>query len=102
MAKARKLELITSEVDPDLAEVKRFIKARLAEGAIAALIAAVLALLTRMRDLNTELAKRIEASRRKRPPSETLRRLQMELPFWGKKPDNDVGDEAARDADEKP
>lgn len=102
MAKARKLELITSEVDPDLAEVKRFIKARLAEGAIAALIAAILALLTRMRDLNTELAKRLEAARRKRPPSETLQRLQMELPFWGTKPDNDVGDEPAQDAAETP
>lgn len=101
MAKARKLELITSEVDPDLAEVKRFIKARLAENAIAALIAAILALLARMRDLNTELSKRLEASRRRRPPSETLRRLQMELPFWGKKPDNDVG-EAAQDGAEAP
>ncbi len=95
MAKARKLELITSEVDPDLAEVKRFIKARLAEGAIAVLIASILALLARMRDLNTELAKRLEAARRKRPPSETMHRLQLELPFWGKKPDNVVGDEAA-------
>jgi transposase len=101
MAKARKLTLITSEVDPDLAEVKRFIKARLAEGAIAALIAAILTLLTRMRDLNTELAKRLEAARRARPPSETLQRLQMELPFWGKKPDNDADDGAEQDGAEK-
>jgi hypothetical protein len=56
-------------------------KARIAEGAIAAVVAAVLALLARMCDLNTELQRRIEASRRKRPPSETLHRLQMELPF---------------------
>jgi transposase len=92
-----KLELITSEVEPDLDEVKRFIKARVGEGAFAVLIAAVLALLGRMRDLNTELQRRLQASRRARPPSETLRRLQMELPFWGKKPDNDTGetDEAA-------
>lgn len=100
--KARKLELITSEVDPDLAEVKRFIKAHIAEGAIAVLIAAILALLTRMRDLNTELHKRLEASRRKKPPSETLHRLQMELPFWGKKPDNDAGDEAPAEGSEEP
>jgi transposase len=92
MATAPKLKLITSEVDPDLAEVKRFIKARIAEGAIAALITAVLALLARMRDLNTELRKRIEASRRSKPPSETLNRLQMELPLWGKSPDNDVAE----------
>jgi transposase len=101
-AKTPKLELITSEVDPDLAEVKRFIKARFAEGAIAVLIAAILALLVRMRDLNTELHKRLEASRRKRPPSETLRRLQMELPFWGKKPDNDVADDAAAEGSDAP
>lgn len=97
-AKAPKLTLITNEFDPDLAEVKRFIKAKLAEGAFAVLLAAILALLARMRDLNTELAKRLEASRRKRPPSETLHRLQMELPFCGKKPDNDT----AADAPEKP
>ena len=101
-AKAPKLELITNEVDPDLAEVKRFIKARIAEGAIAVLIAAILALLARMRDVNTELSKRLEASRRKRPPSETLHRLQMELPLWGQKPDNDVAEDAAADGAEKP
>ena len=101
-ANAPKLKLITSEVDPDLAEVKRFIKARLAEGAFAVLIAAILALLARMRDLNTELLKRIEASRRKHPPSETLRRLQMELPFWGKKADNDTGETDAAGDSEAP
>jgi len=100
--KAPKLKLITSEIDPDLAEVKRFIKARIAEGAIAVLIAAVLALLERMRDLNTELHKRLEASRRKRPPSETLRRLQMELPFWGKKPDNDTAENIPTEGPERP
>jgi len=100
--KAPKLELITSEVDPDLEEVKRFITARIAEGAIMVLIAAILALLGRMRDLNTELHKRLEASRRKRPPSETLRRLQMELPFWGKKPDNDTAQDAPAEGREKP
>ena len=99
-AQAPKLELITSEVEPDLDEVKRFIKARVAEGAFAVLIAAVVALLGRMRDLNTELQRRLQASRRTRPPSETLRRLQMELPFWGKKPDNDTGeDDEATDAE---
>jgi transposase len=99
--RARKLDLITSEVEPDLAEVKRFIKARITEGAFAVLIAAILALLARMRDLNTELHRRIEAARRRRPPSETLRRLQMELPFWGKKPDNDT-DETDEATDEAP
>jgi transposase len=96
---ATERKLITSEVDPDLGEVKRFIRARLAEGAFAVLIAAVLALLARMRDLNTELRMRLEAARRKRPPSETLRRLQMELPFWGSKPDSDTQPERAGQSD---
>jgi transposase len=96
-AKASRSEQITSEIDPDLDEVKRFIKARLAEGAFAVLIAAVLALLARMRDLNTELRQRLEAVRRKRPPSETLRRVQLELPILGTHPANDTGDEAAED-----
>jgi hypothetical protein len=95
-ARDRTAERITSEVDPDLAEVKRFILERIAQGAFAVLIASILALLVSMRDLNTELHRRLEASRRKRPPSETLRRLQMELPLWGTKPDNDVGDPKKR------
>jgi transposase len=74
---------ITSEYEPDLELVKRFIQQKFAEGALAMLLAAVLALLTRMRDLNTELRKQLELGRRKRPPSETLVRLQMELPLWG-------------------
>jgi transposase len=101
-AKPHKLKLITSEVDPDLAEVKRYIKARIAEGAFAVLLAAILALLARMRDLNSELLKRIEASRRKRPPSETWHRLQMELPFWGQKTDNDAAETDTKDDADAP
>jgi transposase len=71
---------ITSSVSPDLDAVAKFVRDMIARGAIAELIAAVLALLTRMRDLNTELAARIASGRRKRPPSETMRRLQLELP----------------------
>src|ERR1700712_4595888 len=81
-ARALTAERVTSEVDPDLAAVKRFILERIAQGAFAVLIASILALRVSMRDLNTELHRRLEASRRKRPPSETLRRLQMELPLW--------------------
>jgi len=88
--KAPRPKLITSAIDPDLAYVKRFIKERIAEAAFSVLIAAVLALLVSMRDMNTELRRRIEASRRKKPPSETMRRLQMELPFWGPPASNDA------------
>ena len=73
--------LITSPTAPDLEDVARFLRDMLACGAFAALVTAVLALLSRMRDLNTELAARIAAKSRARPPSETLHRLQMELPL---------------------
>jgi transposase len=73
--------LITSPAQPDLDAVARFFHAMLARGAVAELLAAVLALLVRMRDLNTELVAKLAAKSRKRPPSETMRRLQLELPL---------------------
>jgi hypothetical protein len=68
-------------VAPDLERIKRFILESIAEGAIAVLIAAIIALLSRMRDLNEELTRQLAWKRRKQPPSETLHRLQLELPF---------------------
>jgi transposase len=72
---------ITSALAPDLEAVKAFITDMIAKGAIAALVAAVVALLVRMRDLNGELMGRLASGSRKRPPNEAMRRLQMELPF---------------------
>jgi hypothetical protein len=65
--------------------VKRFIQQKFAEGALAVL----LALLARMRDVNFELRKQLALGRRKRPPSETMHRLQMELAFWDAVATND-------------
>lgn len=81
---------ITSELAPDLGLVERFIRQRFAEGALALLLATVMALLTRMRDLNSELMRQVALGRRKRPPSETTHRLQLELPLWGAVPANDA------------
>ena len=53
----------------------------IARRAFAELVAAVLALLARMRDLNTELMARVAGNSRHRPPSETMHRLQLELPL---------------------
>jgi hypothetical protein len=58
------------------------LRKKFAEGALAVLLATVLALLARMRDVNFELRKQLALGRRKRPPSETMQRLQMELSFW--------------------
>ncbi len=80
-APSEKSPPITSPLDPDLKAVRKFIVDMIATGAIAALVAAIIALLVRMRDLNTELMKRLASKSRKRPPNEAMRRLQMELPF---------------------
>jgi transposase len=81
---------ITSAIAPDLEAVRRFITDMLARGAVAVLLAAILALLGRMRDLNTELMRKLESKSRKRPPNEAMRRLQMELPLLWTPPANDA------------
>jgi transposase len=73
--------LITSALSPDLEAVGRFIQEMIARGAIAALVAAVVSLLVRMRDLNLELVRKVASKSRKRPPNEAMRRLQLELPL---------------------
>ena len=80
-APSEKPPTITSAIEPDLDAVRRFIADMISKGAIAALAAAIVALLVRMRDLNTELMSKLAAKSRKRPPNEAMRRLQMELPF---------------------
>lgn len=80
-AAAKKAEPITSAMAPDLDVVRRFIVDMLARGAVAELIASVLALLSRMRELNTELMAKLASKSRMRPPNETMRRLQLELPL---------------------
>ena len=87
---------ITSFMDPDLGAVERFISDMIAHGAIAALIAAIVALLVKMRDLNTELVRKLTTHSRKRPPSETMRRLQMELPLLFMKSNRGPGTNTSR------
>ena len=91
--------LITSEYAPDLGHVERFIRQKFAEGALALLLATVMTLLARMRDLNAELLKQLALSRRSRPPSERMCRLQMELPLWGEKDAAKDGEPAANDGE---
>jgi transposase len=82
---------ITSAVDPDLGAVKAFIADMIAKGAIATLVAAIVGLLVKMRELNTELMKKLASKSRKRPPNEAMRRLQMELPLIWAPAANDAG-----------
>ncbi len=81
---------ITSALEPDLAAVETFLRETFAKGSIALIVAAVLGLLRRMRDLNMELMKRLTTkASRMRPPSETMRRLQLEFPFLAAPASND-------------
>jgi len=66
---------------PDLAAIGSFIRDMIKRGAIVELVASIVALLQRMREINTELMARIATKSRKRPPSERLARLQLELPL---------------------
>ena len=80
-AHSEKPVTITSPIDPDLGAVRKFIAEMIAKGALVALVAAIVALLMKMRDLNMELMAKLASKSRKRPPNEAMRRLQMELPF---------------------
>ncbi|MEO8901390.1 MAG: transposase [Polyangiaceae bacterium] len=64
LKKTAKVRVIGSSVDRSMGE-----------------IAAIISLLTRMRDLNQELVRQLDWKNRKRPASETTHRLQLELPF---------------------
>lgn len=55
-----------------------------------ALRATVMARFTRVRDLSSELMRQIALGPRKRPPSETMHRLQLELPLWAATAANDA------------
>ena len=82
---------VTSAVDHDLAAVTTFMVERIAKGAITTLVTAIIGLLVRMRDLNTELMRKLASKSKKRPPSDTMRRLQRELPLLWAAPANDSG-----------
>ncbi len=74
---------ITSPYAPDLARVRVWIEQRISALAFVELVAAILALITRMAELNGELVKQLAHLTRRRPRSETLDRVQrqMTLPF---------------------
>jgi len=93
---------ITSAFDPDFGAVRSFITDMLARGAVAALIAAIIALLTRMRDINTELMGKLASKSRKRPPNEAMRRLQLELPLMWTPAANDASKPRPAIAENKP
>jgi transposase len=77
------LQPITSAHVPDLEQVRAWLQKMIASMRFVELIMAIIGLITRMRDINTELNKRLAHLSRKRPRSETLKRVerQLSLPF---------------------
>lgn len=78
-------ERITSAFAPDLDELRAWLGKMIAALRFVEMVAAVLALIGRMRDLNTELVAKLAQARRKHPRAEALRRLehQLVLPLAG-------------------
>lgn len=70
---------ITSPYAPDLAQVRAWLEKMVKALRFLELIAAVVALVAKMRDANTELVKQLAHLRRSRPRCETLERLQRQL-----------------------
>ena len=70
---------ITSPYAPDLAQLKAWLEKTIATLQFLQLVAAVIALVTKMRDLNAELVRQLAHLRRARPRSETLERLERQL-----------------------
>ena len=76
---------ISSPYSPDLSEVRAWLERMVKALKFVELVAAILALVTRMRDVNAELLRQLTHLRRRRPRSETLERLerQLALPMAG-------------------
>ena len=72
-------EKVTSAFAPDLEEVRAWLGKMIAALRFVDLVTAILSLITRMRDLNTELVAQLAHLRRHRPRSEVLRRLERQL-----------------------
>lgn len=70
---------ITSPYAPDIEKVRAWLHEMVAALRFIELVAAVLDLIVRMRDANTELVAKIAYLKRARPPSETLERLERQL-----------------------
>lgn len=80
-----KPKLVTSPYVPDLGELRSWLEKMIGSMRLTELVIAVIALVTRMRDINTELTKQLAGLRKKRPQSEKLKRVerQLELSFGG-------------------
>lgn len=77
--------MITSPYAPDVKALRGWLEQMVASMKLIELVLAVVALVTRMSEINLELTKRLAVMRRAKPKSETLERLerQLTLPLSG-------------------
>jgi len=72
-------ERITSPYAPDLGEVRAFLERMIHTLRFVELIAAIIAFVARVCEVNGELSKKLAELRRRRPRSESLERLERQL-----------------------
>ena len=72
-------EKVTSAFAPDLDEVRAWLQKMIAALRFVEMVTAVIGLITRMRDLNTELVAQLAHLRRRHPRSEALDRIERQL-----------------------
>jgi transposase len=70
---------ITSPYAPDVEKVRAWLEAKIAARLFVEIVVAILSLIARMRDVNTELVAKLTYLKRRRPPSETLDRIERQL-----------------------
>jgi len=75
----REPERITSPYAPDLGEVRAYLERTIRALRFVELIAAILAFVSRVCEVNGELSKKLAELRRRRPRSESLERLERQL-----------------------
>lgn len=73
---------ITSPTTPDIAALRTWLELNLAKRLFAEVVAAVVSLVVRMHELNMALFRKVTHLQRRRPSSETLRRLENQLTLF--------------------
>lgn len=76
----------TSAFAPDVERLREWMRDKIKALAFLDLVSMVIALVARMRDLNTELHRRLVQLTRARPRSERLRRVEAQLKLFDEKP----------------
>lgn len=94
---------ITSPYAPDVDALRTWLDGMIASMKLVELVVAVVSLVTRMREINTELMKQLAGLRRARPRSETLERIERQMLLPGVLPSAKAGQGVApgTEAEEK-